>query len=224
VEDNTGAVVPINDVYNRRNQKSYSVSDQPHVFVVGFNYETPRVGQNTWLRAVLSSWTVGGIFRYASGTPIRVPTAQNNLSALLFRGTNANRVPGEPLFLKDLNCHCIDPNADFVLNPKAWSDPAPGEWGYTPAYYNDYRYARRYDEQFSFGKQIPIKERFHVSIRAEFFNAFNRTYLNNPDSGNALATQTRNAQGAPISGFGRINPGSVFTPPRSGQIVARFQF
>jgi hypothetical protein len=224
VEDNTGAVVPINDVFNRRNQKSFSVSDQPHVFVTGINYQTPTVRWNKVARWMLSDYTVGGIFRYASGTPIRVPSAQNNLNALLFRGTNANRVPGEPLFLKDLNCHCIDPNKDFVLNPKAWADPGPGQWGFAAAYYNDYRYARRYDEQFNFGRNFPVREGMSFSIRAEFFNVFNRTYLNNPDSGNALATQVRNASGAVISGFGRINAGSVFSPPRSGQIVARFQF
>jgi hypothetical protein len=46
------------------------------------------------------------------------------LSTLLFRGRFSSRVPGQPLFLKDLNCHCIDPNKEFVLNPAAWSDPA----------------------------------------------------------------------------------------------------
>ena len=40
-----------------------------------------------------------------------------------------NRVDGEPLFLKDLNSGDVDPNAEFVLNPAAWADPAPGEFG-----------------------------------------------------------------------------------------------
>jgi len=53
-----------------------------------------------------------------------------------------NRVAGEPLFTKDLNCHCIDPNKDFVLNPKAWSDVPQGQWGFSAPYYNDYRQAR----------------------------------------------------------------------------------
>ena len=71
-----------------------------------------------------------------------------------------------------------------------------------------------------------MKERMNLQVRAEFFNVFNRLQLNNPDSGNALAAQARNAQGVPTSGFGRINSGGVFAdrPARSGQIVARFQF
>jgi hypothetical protein len=227
VEDQDGTTIPTNDVFNRQLQKSLSREDQPHVFVTGFNYQLPGLSASNWFtRQVLGGWTVGGILRYASGKPIRVPVAQNNLGTLLFRGTNANRVPGESLFLKDLNCHCVDPNQDFVLNPKAWSDPGPGQWGTAAAYYSDYRYARRPDEQLSFGKMFRMKERMNLQVRAEFFNVFNRLQFNNPDSGNALAAQVRNSQGVPTSGFGRINTGGVFAdrPARSGQIVARFQF
>jgi hypothetical protein len=168
---------------------------------------------------------MGGIFRYSSGFPIRVPGANNNLGSLLFRSTFANRVPGEPLYTKDLNARdSIDPFKDLVLNPKAWSDPAPGEWGTSAVYYGDYRTARRPDEQFSFGKLFRIKERMNFSIRAEFFNVFNRTYMNDPSSGNFQEAVRYDSAGNVISGFGRINPGSVYSPPRSGQLVARFQF
>ena len=53
------------------------------------------------------------------------------------QATRQFRVPGKPLYLKAPNCHCIDPNKDFVLNPKAWSDPAAGQWGTAATYYND---------------------------------------------------------------------------------------
>ena len=224
VEDQGGATVPLNDVYNRRNQKTFSNADQPHVFVTGINYQTPAFGSSRMVKAVTGGWSVGAILRYASGYPIRVPVANNNLGSVFFRGTNVNRVAGQPLFLKDLNCHCFDPNSEIVLNPAAWSDPAPGQWGTAAAYYNDYRTARRPDEQMSLGRNFRIHEKMVFSVRAEFFNVFNRVYLNNPTSGNALATPTRNSSGQLISGFGRIDTGSTFNPPRSGQIVARFQF
>jgi hypothetical protein len=223
VEDHAGATVPLNDVYNRRNLKTISANDQPHVLVVGFTYQTPRFGRNAFTRLVLSDWTFGGILRYASGYPIRIPAANNALGSILMRSTFANRVPGQPLFLKDLNSP-IDPNRELVLNPKAWADPAPGEWGASAVYYSDYRYARRPDEQLSLGKLFKITERISFSFRAEFFNVFNRTYRNNPDSGNAQATPIYNSAGNLTAGFGRINPGSVFAPPRSGQFVARIQF
>ena len=223
-EDQDGTTVPTADVFNRGLNKTFSRNDQPNIFVVAFNYQVPTWGSNFLTKRVLSGWTVGGILHYASGTPIQAPSANNNLSSVYFTGTFANRVPGQPLFLKDLNCGCIDPNSQFVLNPKAWTDPGPGQFTTSNAYYNDYRYSRRPDEELSFGRVFPIRESMNFQIRAEFFNVFNRTYLNNPDSGNAGATQALNPNGTVSSGFGRIDTGSVYNAPRSGQIVARFQF
>src|SRR5262249_54129996 len=119
----------------------------------------------------------------------------------------------------------IDPNKDFVFNPAAWSNPANGVFGNSARYYNDYRQQRRPDEELSLARNFRIREKMSFMIRGEFFNVFNRTYMNNPSSGNAQAPQTRNpATGVPIPGFGMINPGSVFDFPRHGQIVARFQW
>ena len=132
-----------------------------------------------------------------------------------------NRVPGVPLFLKDLNSGDVDPNKDFALNPAAWVDPAQGEWGTSPAYYDDFRYQRRPEEQLSFGRNFRLGARARFELRAELFNPFNRTFMNNPDASNPLQTQRVDAQGKPIAGFGRIDTGSVFGPQRSGQIVTR---
>src|SRR5262249_44802679 len=128
----------VNDIFNRSQNKYISADSQPLQFVTGFSYVSPAVTANRWLRAAVRDWSFSGIARYASGLPIQVPTGQNNLSTVLFRGTFANRVPGQPLFLKDLNCHCIDPNKDFVLNPAAWTDPIAGRFGTAAAYYDDY--------------------------------------------------------------------------------------
>jgi hypothetical protein len=61
-------------------------------------------------------------------------------------------------------------------------------------------------------------------VRAELFNVFNRTYLNNPSNGNAQATASYKSNGQLASGFGYINNSSVNSAPRTGQLVARFQF
>ena len=36
----------VNDVFNRGNQKSLASTSQPFLFVVGFNYETPKLTEN----------------------------------------------------------------------------------------------------------------------------------------------------------------------------------
>ncbi len=129
-----------------------------------------------------------------------------------------------PLFTQDLNCHCFDPNNTFVLNKDAWSDPAPGTWGTAAGYYNDYRAARRPSEQVNFGRSFRVREKMNFRLTAIFFNVFNRTYLNVPDSTNAQATQTRTTAGLVSSGFGRINTGTTLQTPRAGVLQARFEF
>ena len=184
-------------------------------------------GRNKILSYVVRDWQIGAILNYASGFPILSPTAQNNLSTLLFRGTFADRVPGVPLFTHDLNCGCFDPNKTFVLNPNAWTDPAPGQWGTSAPYYDDYRGRRRPQESLALGRLFKITERTSLSIRAEFTNVFNRTVFPSPTSTNALAPQTRVNNSDPNStatgGFGWLNTTLAGTP-RQGQIVARFQF
>jgi hypothetical protein len=212
----------VNDQFNRQNQKALSSADQPFVFAVSFNYRSPKLGPNRYVRAVTGDWTLSGVGSYASGNLIPVPTAQNNLSSELFRGTLFNRVPGQPLFLTNPDGP-IDPNKAFLLNPKAWSDPGPGQWGYAAPYYSDYRYRRSPNEQAAIGRLFPIWEKMTLEIRAEFFNVFNRLMVPNPSASNALATQVVNAAGVPQSGFGYMN-GTSGGGQRSGQLVARFQF
>jgi hypothetical protein len=224
----------VNDVFNRSQNKVLSAMDQKYATVIAANYTLPKWGPNRIVSSVVRDWQIGAILNYASGFPILVPFAQNNLNTLLFRGgpvgsqgTFANRVPGVPLFTQDLNCRCFDPNTTFVLNPKAWTDPLPGQWGTAAPYYSDYRGRRRPQESFAIGRLFRIKERASLSIRAEFTNAFNRTIFPAPTSTNALQTQTRvnnsNPNSQTTGGFGWLNTTAAGTP-RQGQIVARFRF
>jgi hypothetical protein len=138
-----------------------------------------------------------------------------------------NRVPGQPLFTQDLNCHCFDPNTTFVLNPKAWVNPPAGQYGVAAAYYGDYRDRRRPAESMSLAREFHVREKMSLQIRAEFTNMFNRTVLNSPTSTNALATQTRKVatdlNSPTTAGFGYINNANT-TGQRQGQMVARFTF
>ena len=215
----------VNDVFNRAQNKYLSQYDQPFLFNLSATYTVPKVGSNKIVSWAARDWTLGAFLSYSSGMPILAPAAQNALTNILFRGTYANRVPGVPLFTKDLNCHCIDPNKDFVLNPAAWTDPPAGQFGTSAAYYDDYRYQRRPVENFNLGRTFRIREGMTFNVRAEFTNVFNRTEMGNPTSTNAKATQTTQAvTGNPTGGFGYINSSSVAAPPRAGTIVARFQF
>ncbi|HEY7334052.1 MAG TPA: TonB-dependent receptor [Bryobacteraceae bacterium] len=246
----------INDVFNRNNNKYLSDFDQPFQLNTSLTYVTPAprwgnglAGKTTsW---VVRDWTVAVFAGYASGMPIEAPYAQNALNTLLLRNvasptsvdgyigggqppaqpTFANRVPGQPLFKADLNCHCFDPNTTFVLNPAAWAQPAAGQWGGSAAYYSDYRFQRRPTENLGFGRTFRIRERASINIRAEFSNVFNRARVQDPQFANAQATQTKSSRGQNTAGFGWIdtsfgNAGAVgaIQLPRTGTIVGRLTF
>jgi hypothetical protein len=224
----------VNDIFNRNTNKYLSGLDQPFLFVIAANYTTPGNSWNKFASAITKDWTLGAVLRYGAGLPIQSPLAQNALNAILFRqsgpgltgGTFANRVAGQPLFTQDLNCHCFDPQKDFVLNRAAWADPAGGTFGTSAAYYTDYRQQRRYVENMSLARIFRWREgKYTLQVRAEFANIFNRTFLNSPTSGNALAAQTRNAAtGLATAGYGFINTGTTQSAPRSGTLVGRFTF
>jgi hypothetical protein len=221
---------PINDVYNRPNQKAISQYSLPLVFVTAFTYKFPfdTLTQNKVLKSVVGGWTAGGMLRYQSGMPILAPCSNNGLNSVLLRTASCitfdNRVVGQSPYLQDLNGHNFDPNKTFVLNPAAWTDPGAGNWGFGAPYYNDYRYQRRPAESLSLSRNFRIREHMDLNLRGEFFNVFNRTEVNNPVQANAAATPVVTSTGQTTSGFGYINTGSLFSNPRSGQIVARFTF
>jgi len=239
----------VNEVFAREKNKYISRYDQPFFLNVALNYETPRISGNRVLSMMLSRWTMGAFMQYASGFPLRVPDAQTSLNNYLFQGPSfANRVPGQPLFNVDLNCHCYDPNRTFVLNKDAWADPQAGQFGTSAAYYSDYRSQRRPMENFNLGRTFRIREGMSFSIRAEFTNIFNRAYWSDPTGPgltNASLAQTRQCKPGQTpqaacnadptnrvtAGFGQLTTTGVTAfgttanlLPRQGSLVARFIF
>jgi hypothetical protein len=227
------------DVENRKLFKTLSSNSRPFISGLAFNYTVPVWQTNKTVSYLLRDWQFSGFFQYTSGTPFAPPVATTTpaLSNIVFKSTYQNRVAGEPLFtVPSLNCHCFDPNTTFVLNPKAWANPAPGQFG-GATFYNDYRRQRHPFENLSLARLFRIREGMTLQVRVEMTNLFNRAYINDPTSTNPAAPQNRiggstdpNAQ--TIAGFGFINnavlnQGTFATgggQPRQGQLVARFQF
>src|SRR5205814_5485655 len=114
---------------------------------------------------------------------------------------------GQSFFLKDPNCHCInptDPNG-LVLNKAAWQDPPAGQFSQTAPYYDDYRWQRQPSEALSIGRDFHLasENRVTLNVRAEFNNVFNRLYLSSPTATNPNANTVCNT--------GACNPGSLVT-------------
>jgi len=230
--NNYGSVVNpiINNVFNRQGNKTLSGLDQPHSLVIAGTYNLPALFKSAsdfaskMLSWVASDWQIGGVLRYASGYPFRVPASTTNLNALIFQNTLVERVPGEPLFATtwvdkhgvtheneelNINCGCFDPTRTFVLNPKAWRNPPDGKFSVSNSHYSDFRQQRRPSESFSVARRFRMTERATFMLRAEFTNIFNRTGLNVPSVANPFSAQTRDKDGFSTGGFGYISPAAV---------------
>jgi hypothetical protein len=242
-----------NDQFNRNQGYVISQYDEPFVltFAPSYTVQPTKFGGDSGgakaMQWLVRDWRIAGLFSYTSGLPILAPAATNNLNLELLRGNTVGSgtsisyasPTGQPFFLQNLNCHCFDPNTTFVLNPAAWVNPPPGQFGTASTYYTDYRQQRHPGESASLARTFRIREGISLQVRAEFTNIFNRTGLNAPTSTNAFAPQTKNGNQT-TAGFGYINtaPGggggtnpaagsasSLATPPpREGQLVARFTF
>ena len=264
VNSNTSYLTPqdplINDVYNLKTAKQLSGFDIPQELIINFNYTTPKwetsggAGMHA-LSWFARDWSISGVLRYQSGLLIRTPPSNNNLLTELGIGpannpalwgggtTFYNRVPGQPLFLVNPNSH-FDPTTQLALNPAAFTDAAPGTYGASAPYYNDFRWQRQPAESLGVGRMFRIKEGMTLQIRAEFQNIFNRLFyavpadqvgiFGQPTVNPATAAAHGNSLGATSGllsgGYGFVNwvNGGQGTEgaaqPRSGQLVARFTF
>jgi hypothetical protein len=205
------------------------------------------------MQAFWKDWTLGGVLRYQSGALLESPSANNNFlfqmgvgsqdNPALFSSPQGieNRVKGQPFFAPgfDPNSH-FDPTKTLVLNPNAWTEPGPAQFGTAAPYYVENRWQRQPAESLSLARTFKIKERYNIQVRAEFQNIFNRVFYPLPATGNGTGTATAAAFNNPFpikgSSGGALSAGFGYVPafnggtapfnivPRSGQIVARFTF
>ena len=239
----------ISDIFNYAANKQLNQLVYPEALVISGTYQTPKLESDSGGMKVLSQvvrdWQLGVLLRYQNGALVETPSSSNQLiNELLrqggFNGTPVNpdnRVAGVNPFLHNPNCGCFNPQTEPILNPAAWSDPGPGQWGTSAPFYNNYRWQRQPAESMSFGRNFRFgKEgRYNFFLRAEFQNIFNRLFLSAPQTGNqglgpgappsTIVTPLTTTNGVLTNGYGYINTvEGAGTQPRSGQIVGRFTF
>jgi hypothetical protein len=185
------------------------------------------------------------LLRYQNGALISAPSSSNQLINQLLRqgGFNGtpinpdNRVAGVNPLAVDPNCGCFNPQTTLVLNPKAWSEPASGQWGTSAPFTNSYRWQRQPAESMSFARNFPFgkERRFNAQFRMEFQNIFNRLFLSAPQTGNqglgfgqapvGISNAPTITSGVYTAGYGYVNTiAGAGSQPRSGQAVLRVTF
>jgi len=236
----------VEDMWNYPLAKQLNQLVPPFQVIISGSYLTPGFAADSTGMKVLShvvrGWQLGVLLRYQNGALLAVPSSTNQLENQLgrtgsFNGApqnNMNVVPGVNPFNFDPNCHCFDPQKTIVLNPNAWVDPGPGQWGATAPFLSNYRWQRQPAESMSFGRNFRFgKEgRYNFQVRAEFQNIFNRLFLSKPaapfggtGTGPITTVPTKDSTGVYIGGYGTIaTVNGAGAQPRSGQLVGRFTF
>lgn len=180
--------------------------DRPFRFVLSATYELPfgrgkALGSqaNGFVNRLISGWVTNAIYIKQSGSPIN----WEDRNALYYGG---------PL---NLTPHpATDALGDTVFDVTRFERTAARQLDKNVrtfgSRFNNLRADGVHNLDASLIKAVPITERFNIQIRAEMFNALNRTQFNEPDTN-------------PTSGtFGRIT--SAANLPRAVQLALRLRW
>jgi hypothetical protein len=197
-----------------RPERGNSGFDVRHRFVLNFIYDFPFKFENNFVDAVLGNWSMSGIVSAQSGIPYGIFGSIDSAgSGFSQRADYAS--PGNP--------NNITPQTVLPPNPRVQTGPdrtlfanptrPPGNatFGVQGAVGRNQYYGPDFHKtDFSLIKRIPFTERYKFTIRADFFNIFNRVNFGVPDG--IITNNT----------FGR----STFTvgTPRVIQFAGRFEF
>ena len=200
------------DQYNRRLDKSITLTDTPQRMVIGVVYDFPMgpgkrfLSRGGLLGQLTGGWSVSGIFSYQSGTPVYV-FAPNTMG--IFSGLQtANQVPGQPALLK-ADIGSFDAFTDRYVNPAGFVTPPNFKLGTLGRVLPNVRIFPTRNEDFNIIKRFAIHEKIRAELQFSMFNAFNRHIFGAP---NLDITSPA---------FGTIRTAQT---PRTGQIGAKVQW
>jgi hypothetical protein len=194
--------------------------DVRHSFNAGFTYEIPAPSRTAALAAVLRGWSVNGLARARSATPVNVTINRNfGFGSYAFR---PDVVPGAPWYVDDPSVP-----GGRKINKDAFVAPTELRQG---------TLGRNALRGFAMSQiDLGVQRRFHVARKttlqfsAEFFNL-----LNTPNFAEPAGTLTSGLFGVSTQMLGRsLGSGGVnggFSPlyqiggPRSTQLTVRLQY
>lgn len=193
---------------------------------------------NRSLDLVAGGWQMGGILNFRSGVPIDVLITRPDLAYVGNAGTPyAGRVYSSPIVTGGVvqtravvnvpgggaSRNVRRPNVvtgvntymrsgRLLLNPAAFSVPAPGTFGNFRR--NDLTGPNLGQLDITMGKNFHVTERAGLEFRAEFYNILNHPNFANPGT-------VRLNQGLPTSATATgIQPGAAFTGALAGQTAS----
>ena len=153
--------VILDDAFDRKFDYGNSDYDTRHLFTTSVTYVVPQMAwADGWKGYIVNGWQLSSLLNFHSGQPYDETRSGLDLIGDPFKGLSHTFSAAQ--------------GGTVWLNPSSFAVPLPGDPG---AARNTVRGPGFSDVDFSIFKNIPITERVHVQLRAEFYNLFNRVNL-----------------------------------------------
>jgi hypothetical protein len=167
-------------------------------------YAIPSYKLSNWTRRLTANWQLAAVYQAQSGYPFTVSVFGDTANAGTVLGENPIRANynGQPLYTPGTH------TADAWFNTAAFAVPAAYTFG--NAGRNTVYGPGMQTMDLALSREFAVRERLHVQIRGEAFNAMNHTNLGTP---NRFVNTPQ---------FGTITEAA--TPGREMQLSARLSF
>ena len=203
------------------NEYSISANNATHRLAAALTGNIPigrglLIGSNMHraVDAVIGGWSASSNFTLQSGQPVHIGMSRARLSGGRQRPNMTCTNPGTGLSYKAAAAALLngssDPASIDVFDSSCFADPGDQQPGNTPRYIDGLNSQGIANVDLGLRKQFKVGERMRFNIRAEAFNAFNRTRFD------------RAGLSWGSGSFGQVS--GLSNKPRQMQIVARFEF
>jgi hypothetical protein len=174
------------DAYNLADAKSFLPFHQAHVTSLLISYDLPfgkgkrLLGDsNKIVNAIVSNWNLGAAEKFRSGNLVRLAASSNTLGSYLNAMSTKANLTGTAIRTgtdrKDLSYNNTAKRYFSYDNGVPFANPAAYNYGTAAFYQPEFRQPPVLSDNISLVKQFSIEERYRFTLRADAFNAFNRT-------------------------------------------------
>ncbi len=192
-----------------------SDNDTRHLFTTSISYDVPKAPwAHGWSSYLVNGWQVSSLWNFHTGQPWNVTLPLQDLVGDPFKSDSNYTVNHS--FTRDIiqKGKSTGPGVQWV-NPDAFGT-ATGAFGTLSR--NKYYGPGFSDVDLSVFKNIPIRERLKIQLRAEMFNLFNRVnFASGPGAVNGDGT-VRDTIGD-FNGAPGIGPGEAFNLQLAAKII-----
>lgn len=210
---------PLNK-YNQYPEYTVSNNDQKYIVRIAGTYDLPVGKGQTFFNnsgftgQLLGGWQLSAILDYEGGTPFGPYESYQGLNGF----DRPNYVPGAKIQTFNYGEVKDYLTRKRATNPTIFSTnaftPTPNQYvlGNSSRNYAGLRNPPQRTESFSLMKRFSISESTKVSLRMDYFNAFNRVQVGGPDTNILDST------------FGQVTYAGSNQMNRQGQITGRIEF